>query len=58
MKYAVEGEIKFKGETRKFQKKVEAKSQKQATDKVYALMGSAYGIKRDRVKIISMKEVK
>lgn len=58
VKYTIEGEIRFKGEARKFQKEVEAKSQKQATDKVYALMGSAYGIKRDRVKIISMKEVK
>ena len=58
MKYTIEGEIRFKGETRKFKKEVEAKSQKQVTDKVYALMGSAYGIKRNRIKIISITEVK
>ena len=58
MRYAIQGEIEFKGEIMKFQKEIDAKSQKQASDKVLALMGSTYGIKMSKVKIISIKEVK
>lgn len=58
MKYVTQGEIKFKKELRRFRKEVNAESKKQAIDKVHSLMGSAYGIKRGKVKITSIEEVK
>ncbi len=52
MEFIIKGKIKFgKGEERKFEKKVDAKSEKDARERVYALFGSVNRIKRDRIKI-------
>lgn len=52
MEYVIRGTIKFgEGEERKFEKRVEAKSERDAKEKVYALFGSVNSVKRDRIKI-------
>jgi len=58
MKYAINGEMLLKGESRKFHKEVEADGQKRAVEIVYAELGSNHGLKRKDVRIVSVEEVK
>ncbi|MEM2947998.1 MAG: 50S ribosomal protein L18Ae [Candidatus Anstonellales archaeon] len=52
MEYVVKGMIKFgDGGERRFEKRVEAKSERDAREKVYALFGSSNRVRRDRIKI-------
>jgi ribosomal protein L20A (L18A) len=52
MEFIVKGRIRFgDGEEKKFEKKVDAKSEKDARERVYSLFGSLNGIKRGRIKI-------
>jgi len=52
MEFIIKGRVRFgNGEERKFEKRVDAKSEKDAREKVYALFGSVNGLKRDRIKI-------
>lgn len=52
MEYIVKGRIKFgQGEERKFKKIVDAKSERDARERVYALFGSVNRLKRGRIKI-------
>ncbi len=57
MKFGVSGEIKISGELRKFDKTVEAKSEKQAKDTVYSLFGSSNRLKRTAIKITSINKL-
>jgi len=51
MMFSAEGTIRVGKEERKFRKSVEAKSEKDAENKIYALFGSQSGLKRSAVKI-------
>lgn len=51
MMFSAEGKIKMGQEERPFKKTVEAKSEKDAENKIYALFGSQSGIKRSAIKI-------
>ncbi|MDO8553286.1 MAG: 50S ribosomal protein L18Ae [Candidatus Micrarchaeota archaeon] len=57
MKFGISGEIKISGELRKFDKTVEANSEKQAKDTVYALFGSSNRLKRTAIKIITVNKL-
>ncbi|MCQ6963379.1 MAG: large subunit ribosomal protein [Methanolobus sp.] len=54
--FQVKGTFKAGVEWEKFTKKVESQNEKNALDKVYSLFGSKHGIKRNFVKIESIKE--
>lgn len=56
MEYEVNGILKIKGEPRKFNIKMEAKSESHLRDKVAAHFGSKFGINRNSVKILEIKE--
>ena len=58
MKYSVSGDMKLGSEKRKFVKTVEAKSENDAREKVYALIGSLNGLQRSMVNIKEVKEAK
>jgi len=49
--FSVEGKIRMGKEERAFRKEIEAKSEKDAENRVYALFGSQSGIQRTAVKI-------
>lgn len=55
VKFTVNGKIKIDG-GRPFSKEVEAKSEKDAKEKVYALFGSQNRLKRTKVKIEEVKK--
>ncbi len=56
MKFNISGEIKISGQVRSFEKIVEANSEKQAKDTVYALFGSSNRLKRTAIKIITVNK--
>ena len=58
MKYSVSGKMKLGPEERKFAKKVEAKSENDAKEKLYSLLGSVNGLQRSMIKIEKVEEVK
>ncbi len=58
MRYSVSGEMKLGPEKRKFTKIVEAKSENDAKEKTYALIGSLNGLQRSMIKIASVGEAK
>lgn len=58
MKYSVSGNMKLGSENRKFTKTIEAKSENDARDKVYSLIGSVNGIQRSMISIEKVEEVK
>ena len=47
-KYLVTGKVKLE-EVREFTKEIEAKSENDAKEKVYALFGSQNGLRRERI---------
>lgn len=51
MEFSISGKILLGKEERTFTKNVEAVSENAAKNKVYALFGSANGVKRSRIKI-------
>lgn len=57
MKFTVSGTLNIPNGTRKFEKQVDAKSEKHAKDLVYALFGSVNGVNRKKVKIESVAKV-
>ena len=56
MKYDVNGTLKIKNDTRKFAISMEANSDSHLRDKVAAYFGSKFGINRNSVKILEVKE--
>ncbi len=58
MKYSVSGDMKLGSERRKFLKTVDAKSENDARNKVYALFGSLNGLQRSMINIVKIEEVK
>ncbi|PIZ26154.1 MAG: 50S ribosomal protein L18a [Chloroflexi bacterium CG_4_10_14_0_8_um_filter_57_5] len=58
MKYAINGVMGQKPNPRKFSKVVEADSEKLALERLYAEMGSKHGLRRNKVKIIKVEQVK
>jgi ribosomal protein L20A (L18A) len=55
MKYEVNGTLKVKSETRKFAITMEANSESHLRDKVAAYFGSKFGINRNSIKILEVK---
>ena len=51
MKFSVSGNIKLGPEKRSFTKKVEAKSENDAREKIFSLFGSLNGVPRSMIKI-------
>jgi len=58
MRYSVSGEMRLGQEKRKFSKTVEAKSENDAREKAYALMGSLNGLQRSLIRIANVEEAK
>jgi len=56
--FEIKGEIQEKGKNRPFLKKVNAKTETFATEKVICLFGSKNKIKRNKIFIQETKEVK
>ncbi|VVB99363.1 50S ribosomal protein L18Ae [uncultured archaeon] len=57
VKFTVSGTVGIPNGTRKFEKEVEARSERHAKDLVYALFGSVNGVNRKKVKIESVAKV-
>ncbi|MFH2105867.1 MAG: 50S ribosomal protein L18Ae [Candidatus Micrarchaeota archaeon] len=57
MKFNVSGQLKFKDQKRVFEKEIEAKSEKDARDKTYALFGSTNRLSRREVIIGKVQKV-
>lgn len=55
--YLVKGKFKAGHYWEKFSKNVESQNEKNASEKVYSLLGSKHGIKRFYIKIDSITEV-
>jgi ribosomal protein L20A (L18A) len=58
MLFNVSGKIELKGGEREFSKQLEAESENDAKHKTYALFGSMNGIKRNKVLIQKVEQVK
>ncbi|MDD5022609.1 MAG: 50S ribosomal protein L18Ae [Candidatus ainarchaeum sp.] len=56
VKFTIKGRINI-GKERKFVKEIDAKSEKEAREQVYALFGSQNKLKRTRVMIDSVEKV-
>ena len=60
MKFEIQGRIRggIIGNTwNSFIKEIESSSEKNAIEKVYSLMGSKHGLKRNMIKIDEVKEI-
>jgi len=58
MKYSVSGNMRLGSEKRKFTKTVEAKSENDAKEKVFSLIGSVNGVQRSMIKIEKVEGAK
>ena len=58
MKYSVTGKMKLGSEERKFEKKVDAKTENDAKEKIFSLLGSMNGLQRSMITIEKIEEVK
>lgn len=56
MKFTISGEMNLHGETRRFTKEIEAKSESAARELVFALLGSQHGLSRAKIKIVEIKK--
>ena len=57
MKFKMSGEIKLGSQSRKFEKEVEAETEKHAVDMLYKILGAQNGSKRKNVKISGIAKV-
>jgi len=60
MKFEIQGRLKggIVGKTwNSFSKEIECSSEKNAIEKIYSLMGSKHGLKRNEIKIDGVKTV-
>jgi ribosomal protein L20A (L18A) len=57
MKFNISGQLKLKGGNRTFEKEIEAKSEKDAKDKAYALFGSTNRLSRRQIIIEKVQTV-
>ncbi|ATZ61037.2 MAG: 50S ribosomal protein L18Ae [Methanosarcinales archaeon Met12] len=55
-KYIVQGEFRAGTEWEKFTKMISSQNEKTVVEKTYSLMGSEHGLKRNFVRIHSVKE--
>ncbi|MCK9626844.1 MAG: 50S ribosomal protein L18Ae [archaeon] len=55
MKYEVNGTLSVKGEKRKFAIEMEANSESHLRDKIAAYFGSKFGINRNSIQILGIK---
>ena len=56
-KFSISGEMILGGKLRKFSKEVEAATENAASNKLFALFGSNNRIKRNKIKISSIKKM-
>ena len=56
--YVVEGSFKVEKEWRRFKKTIESNNEKNAKEKLYSLLGSEHRLKRNKIKISSVEEMK
>jgi ribosomal protein L20A (L18A) len=57
MKFRISGTMKIGRQNRKFEKEIEAATEKYAVEKAYMLIGSANGIPRSKIKVEEAKKV-
>ena len=53
--FEIKGKFKVRNSWQSFSKVIESNSEKNATEKVYSLLGSKQGVKRNLVKIEEVK---
>jgi ribosomal protein L20A (L18A) len=58
MKFEIKGTMDINPIPRAFTKVMEAESEKLAIERLYADLGSKHGLKRSKVKIIKVEQVK
>ncbi len=58
MKFEVEGKMRIDGKWQKFKKEIMAHNERFATEKIYSIIGSNHKLKRNLIKIESIREVK
>ncbi len=54
--FVIEGEFKAGREWEKFRKRIPSQNERTAIEKIYSLIGSQHGIKRNFIKIRSVGE--
>ncbi|MDD2665783.1 MAG: 50S ribosomal protein L18Ae [Methanocellales archaeon] len=54
--FLIEGEFRAGTEWEKFRKQVQGQNERMAVEKLYSLVGSKHGLKRNFIKIHSVKE--
>jgi large subunit ribosomal protein LX len=57
-KFEITGKFSEKGKEKKFSKKLTALNELRATDKALSLLGSSHKVKRRKIEINEVKEVK
>lgn len=57
MKFNMKGEIRLGAQTRKFEKEIEAETEKHAVEMLYKVLGAQNGAKRRNVKISEIAKV-
>jgi large subunit ribosomal protein LX len=58
MKYSISGTMDINPKIRTFTKVIEAETEKLAVEHLYADLGSKHGLKRSKVKVIKVEQVK
>ncbi len=58
MKFVITGKMEIKPKARLFSKEIEAETRKIALERLYSDMGSKHGLRRSKVKVIKVEEVK
>ena len=58
MKFLISGTMEISPSDRKFSKTIEASSEKMALERLYAEMGSRHRLRRGKVKVLKVEEVK
>ncbi|MDD2777746.1 MAG: 50S ribosomal protein L18Ae [Methanocellales archaeon] len=54
--FIIEGEFRAGNEWEKFKKQVQGQNERSAIEKLYSLVGSKHGLKRNFIKIHSVRE--
>ncbi|MEM2934046.1 MAG: 50S ribosomal protein L18Ae [Methanocellales archaeon] len=55
--YIIEGDFKIGTKWQHFKKSIQSNNEKNARERIYSLIGSEHGLKRNQIKINAIKEV-